>query len=109
MRIILTLIFLFLSQSTLAWDGVASGKIKGIDIAPADNYAFRVSLSGTDGTLINQCGSHTWAYLNKASSNYEVFVSALLAAKMAQTNVAIYTSKESTSGNDYCHIGYISI
>lgn len=88
----------------MAWDGSVEGKIQNIDVAPGENYGFRLSLQNSP----KLCGNdHTWAYLNKSDSNYETFVSVLLAAKMAERSVRIYTTKETASGNGYCRIGYI--
>jgi hypothetical protein len=95
-----------LSFSSQAWDGHVSGKIGSIDVTSGNNYDLRVTL--VNGPKL--CGNgNTWAYLNNSDSNYQTYVSVLLAAKMAEKNVTIYTSKETKSGNGYCHIGYISM
>jgi hypothetical protein len=103
------LLLLLLISSTnvyAAWDGIIAGKINAIDIAPGQNYGFRVSLTNSP----KLCGnSHTWAYLNESDSNYQTFVSVLLAAKMADKQVVLYTNIENASGQGYCHIGYISL
>jgi len=100
-------ISLILSTNLYAsWDGILAGKINAIDVAPGENYGFRVSLTNRP----KLCGNnHTWAYLNESDSNYQTFVSVLLAAKMADKQVVLYTNIENTSGQSYCHIGYISL
>lgn len=103
-------VFLFLSllftQSALAWDGNVTGKIYEIDVTAAESYGFRVYLEG----LPALCGNtNNWAYLNKSSSNYQTFVSVLLAANMAGRSVTLYTTKETLSGNDFCTIGYVTL
>jgi len=95
-----------LSFSSLAWDGRVSGKVGNIDVTSGSNYGFRVTL--VNGPAL--CGNdNKWAYLNDSDSNYQTYVSVLLAAKMADKNVTVYTNRETSSGNGYCHIGYISI
>ncbi len=92
------------SSTITAWDGMVTGKIQSVDVAPGQNYGFRITLVNTP----QLCGNaHAWAYLNDTDSNYETFVSVLLAAKMSDKNVTIYTNKETVSGNNYCNIGYI--
>ena len=109
-RIAIMLFFCASSELAFSWDGSVVGKIAQIDVASAENYGFRVTLKpSSDGTKNSICGNHTWGYLNKSSSNYETFVSVLLAAKMSQGTVTIYTNAETRSGNGYCHIGYIAI
>jgi hypothetical protein len=101
------IIFLaFLSIQATAWDGAVEGQIQSIDVAPGENFGFRVSLKNAP----KLCGNgHAWAYVNESDSNYKTFVSVLLAAKMAEKTVTIYTGKETTTGNSYCHIGYVSM
>ncbi|ALQ07358.1 hypothetical protein WNY97_10520 [Pseudoalteromonas fuliginea] len=110
MNIISKLLFttsIVVSSSALAsWDGALAGKINTIDVAPGQSYGFRVSFIGAP----KLCGSsHAWAYLNESDSNYNTFVSVLLAAKMGDREVVIYSNKETSSGQDYCHIGYIAL
>lgn len=91
----------FMSMSCLAWDGVTTGKINTIDVTNAEDFGFRITF--TNGEKF--CGSQTWAFLNKSDSNYDTYVSVLLAAKMAEKTVSVYT----TSSGGYCRIGYITI
>ena len=87
-----------------AWDGTVSGKISSINVTGGQNYGFRISLANSP----KLCGNNnTWAYLNESDSNYKTYISVLLAAKMADKNVVVYTNQEKTSGQSYCHIGYI--
>lgn len=103
-RRLIVLFIAFYSFATAAWDGMITGKIQNIDVTGGQNYGFRISLVNTPPL----CGSgHAWAYLNDTDSNYETFVSVLLAAKLSDRSVTIYTNKETISGNNYCKIGYI--
>ena len=49
------------------------------------------------------------AYLNEPDSNYETYVSVLLAARLADKPVTIYSNRETKSGKNHCHIGYIAL
>ena len=96
----------FLSITAAAWDGAIEGQIQSIDVAPGENFGFRISLKNSP----KLCGNgHAWAYVNESDSNYKTFVSVLLAAKMAEKTVTIYTGRETATGNGYCHIGYVSM
>jgi len=89
-----------------AWDGITSGQIHSINVTSGENYGFRVTLSGAP----KLCGNtHSWAYLNESQSNYQTFVSVILAAKMSNKQVILYTNKETTSGQEYCRIGYLGL
>ena len=107
LRISLSAAAMFLSSTASAnWDGVTNGKINGIDVTTGQNYGFRVSLVGAP----KLCGSnHGWAYLNQNDSNYQTYVAVLLAAKMADKAVTIFANRESTSGSNYCKIGYVAL
>lgn len=95
---------MFSQQVFAAWDGVRSGKVANIDVTGGNNYGFRVWLGG----VTSMCGNdHGWAYINELDSNYQVYVSVLLAAKMAERTVVIYTTQ--TGSNGYCHIGYMGM
>ena len=99
------LVFSFLSLQTFAsWDGIATGTVKQIDVTTEENLGFRVYLKDTNGGNVIHCGTHDMAYLNKSSSNYETYVSLLLAAKMSQTSVVVYST---TDVSGYCLIGYV--
>jgi hypothetical protein len=103
-RLMLSLFLLVISFSASAWDGTVSGKVFTIDVTGGTNYGFRVTLSG--GPKL--CGNdHAWAYLNDNDSNYNTYVSVLLAAKLADRTVTIYTNRKGGTTNGYCHIGYI--
>ena len=106
MKNIILFISVLFSVNAISWDGVASGKVEVIDITAESNLGFRVTLIASNNEFVTQCNSLTWAYLNKSSSNYQAYVSVLLAAKMAQTATTIYTTEDA---NGFCHIGYISI
>ena len=97
---------IFFSNQAVAWDGVASGKINLIQVTDSENYGLRVSLVNSSALCGNK---HTWAYVNKSTSNYQTYVSVLLAAKMAGKSVTIYANKEKKSGKEYCHIGHIAM
>ncbi|MBW8184268.1 hypothetical protein [Shewanella nanhaiensis] len=104
--ILIFILVLSIPNLCSAWDGTVAGTINTIDVTHGQNYGFRITLKG--GPKL--CGNnHTWAYLNDSDSNYQVLVSTLLAAKMAGNSVRLYTNQEQNSGNNYCHIGYISV
>lgn len=94
------------SLSALAqWHGAVSGVIGTVQVTHETNYAFRVSLVGNP-TL---CGNnHSWAYLNKADSNYETYVSMLMAAKYAKSQVTIHSNRDGSAAG-YCRIGHIIV
>lgn len=105
MRFIFGFICLVLSVHAFAWDGNVSGKIYSVDVTGGENYGFRVSLDNGSKAL---CGNnHKWAYVNESFSNYQTYVAVLLAAKMAEKTVVLYTNQRGSNG--YCEIGYISI
>jgi hypothetical protein len=105
-RVLMCLLLATMSNLSFAWAGTVSGTVQMIDVAPGENYGFRVYIKD----LPAMCGnSNNWAYINESDSNYKTYVSVILAAKMAGTPVVIFSEKETTSGNNYCHIGYISL
>ncbi|MFL0801186.1 MAG: hypothetical protein K6L80_12095 [Agarilytica sp.] len=97
------IILLVTSFPVYSWDGNKTGKIGRIQITAAGNYGFRVSL--TDLTPL--CGGTAdWAYVEKDDSNYETYLSGLLAAKFSKTDVTLFTNRQP---NNYCKIGHIYI
>lgn len=99
------ILLVFLSLPALsAWDGNRNGEVGRIQITAANNYGFRVSLVG----LPELCGSDTadWAYVPHDDTNYQSYLSTLLAAKFAKTEVYLFTTKDA---NSYCKIGHIYI
>lgn len=105
-NIILICLLSFSLNAFASWDGSVLGEVATIDVADGENYGFRIGLKGAPKLCGNE---HNWAYLNESDSNYDTFVSVLLAAKMSNSQVIIYSRKEVTSGNGYCHIGYIGL
>ena len=105
-KLIIFLAFSFASLMVEAnWDGTVTGKIKNIDVVSTngDNFGFRLAL--VDNPSL--CGNNnTWAYINKSDDNYDAVVSVLLAAKMAEREVILYSNQASAS---YCHIGYVTL
>lgn len=100
--LILTVICTFSAQS-FAWDGQVTGVIQNIDVTAGENFGFRIALKDAP----KLCGNNnTWAFLFESDSNYKTFVSVLLAAKLAERSVVIYTNQDASG---YCHIGYISL
>ncbi len=93
---------LFFSTISQAWDGVATGYVSLIQITAAENYGFRVSYE--DGSIF--CNGFAWAYLNKSNSNYETYISAILAAKLSRTQITVHVTKDS---NGYCNIGHLNL
>ncbi|WP_419237719.1 hypothetical protein ACN08P_09010 [Photobacterium leiognathi subsp. mandapamensis] len=106
MKNFILLLFISFSSITFAntWSGSVVGSIANIDVAPGENYGFRVSLIGQPPLCGNQ---HTWAYLQESDSNYHTFVSVILAAKMSDKKIQLYTRKKDNADSGYCHIGYI--
>lgn len=105
-KLTVSLFLLLLSVNVFsAWDGTVTGKIDHVDVAVqnGNNAGFRVHLVGAP----KMCGNeHTWAYVNKSDDNYQTAVSVLLAAKMSEKTVTIYSNLNSNWG-DYCQIGYV--
>jgi hypothetical protein len=90
------------ARPAMAWDGVVSGAVAAVEITGANNFGFRVFVSG----VTNMCGTGSnWAYLNETDSNYKVYVAAILAAKAQGSSVTVF----STVVSGYCQIGYISV
>lgn len=52
-------------------------------------------------------GTSRWAYVSKSNDNYNVYVSALLTAKIAGAQVTVYSTRD--AGTGYCRIGYVRI
>ena len=105
MKNILSIAIMALIPSlAFSWDGVNSGKINTIEVTAGENFGFRISLVG--GAAL--CGTeHRWAYINQSASNYQTYVAVLLAAKMAEKSVSVFTVKRGANG--YCEIGHISV
>lgn len=97
---------ILISSAAYSWDGAKTGKIQSIEVTNGGNLGFRVHLVGAPA----MCGGEVaWAYLNENESNYNTYVSALLAAYMADKTVVIYSTKTPFNGNDFCRIGHIQI
>ncbi|MDR6984480.1 hypothetical protein J2X32_003124 [Rheinheimera pacifica] len=102
-KIAAMLLMVLFSGATVAWDGEVYGKLQSIDVTGGSNYGFRVTFEGAPPI----CGNaNTWGFLNDTDSNYQTYVSVLLAAKAAKMNVTIFTVRDV---NGYCHIGHISV
>ena len=102
-QIFAVMVTLMLSTSAYSADGTVTGYIDRIDDTGGTNYAFRIRLEGDPP----MCGNaNKWAYVNESDSNYQTYVSTLLAAKMAGAQVNIL-SDQATSG--YCNIIYMSV
>lgn len=94
--------FLVLTTPVLAWDGVASGKITSLEVTDNANYGLRVTITPVG----NMCpGGPTWAYLSEGDSNYRAYLAVLIAARINESNVTVY----SQSINGKCHIGHIQM
>lgn len=76
------LVYLLLTSTpALSWDGSTQGEIGRIQVTAAENYGFRISLAG----LPKLCGTNAdWAYVKNDDSNYQSYLSSLLAAKFAK-------------------------
>ena len=105
-KFFLILMLAVLPLGAKAWDGKTSGTIQSIDVTAGENFGFRLVLKNSP-TL---CGnSNTWAYINESDSNSKTLISVLLAAKLAEKPVTIFTFRETASGKGYCHILYITL
>lgn len=106
-KLIFILFALSASIANAAWDNgqaMKSGIIESIDVTGANNYAFRVVLEGAPA-MCN--GGDKWAFINESDSNYQVYVSVLLAAMAAGYKVTIYSN--TVSGTPRCRIGYVKV
>jgi hypothetical protein len=83
-----------------AWDGTVTGYSNTSDVTDADNHGFRITFTKRE----KFCGTSSWAFINKSDSNYETYVSVLLAAKMSGKVITVYTTQQSSV---FCKIGYI--
>jgi len=101
-RFVVAVLILVSLSTAHAWDGSETGYISRIDITGGTNFGFRVWLEGNAALCT---GGDAWAYLNDIDSNYKVYVSALLAAKVQRSQVRLFTTLE----NARCHIGYIVV
>ena len=80
-----------------------TGYISQLDVSTANNLAFRVYLK----EVPFECGSgSSFAYINESDSNYQTFVSVLLAARMSKSKVRIYTRE---GANQNCLIHYVIV
>jgi hypothetical protein len=105
-KLTLLIAALAFADNSFSFDAATTGNIYRIEVTDGNNYGLRVALKN----LPKLCGNdHNWAYLNDTDSNYKTYVSILLAAKMADKPVTIFASKETVSGNAYCHIGSIRL
>lgn len=87
------------STPAMAWDGVTTGKIGGVDVVTdGQNYGYRIYMDGKP-----MCGtSEAWAYVNRSDNNYDAMVSLLTASYLNGKIVTVYTNKN----GPYCAIGY---
>lgn len=96
---------LLISSNVFAWDGVTTGVISSISVAPNDQRTFRVKLKDSP----KLCGNNNdWAYIHESEVGFNSVVSTLLAAKFSKTNVTIYSNKN-TQDHDYCTIGFLTV
>lgn len=95
--------FMGFALGASAWDGRTVGKIRSVDVTGGNNYDYRITLVNSPALCGN---SNSWAYINESDSNYQVYVSLLTAAYMANKQVTIYAT---VTAIGYCHIGYIVV
>ncbi len=107
MRYLIVLI-IFCSVPALAsfWDANNRGEILHLHVTNESNYGFRVYLVDTPAMCGTTGTNSDWAYLNKADSNYETYVTLLTAAKFSQTEVTVFASADT---NNFCKIGYLIV
>lgn len=100
----LALAALIIPQPAFAWDGVKTGRVTQLDVTGGNNFGVRIIIEGVD----EMCGpgSANFAYLNDTASNYQIYVSALLAARSTGARVTIYTTATMTPFGKFCEIGY---
>ena len=93
-------------STAFAWDGAVYGSIVTIDEVAngPGNFDTRIYLAG--GPVMCSGSTLTWAYLNVSDPNYSAVVASLMMAKVARSQVTVYTNRDS---GGYCHIGYLSI
>jgi hypothetical protein len=101
-QVFLSFFFICASGQILAWDGNVAGKIAGIDVANAGNYAFRVTLVNSPLVCLN--GS-SWGYLDDTDPTYKVYIAVLLSAQARNATVTLFSNRDA---NGYCKIQYIS-
>lgn len=101
-RVILAGALALSGQPALAWDGIKTGKITGLDVvADGQNFGLRVYMDGTP-----MCGtSITWAFMNKSASNYDATVAVLTSVYLAGKTAVVHTMKN----GEYCEIGYVML
>jgi len=84
------------------WDGAITGKVGTIDVAQANNFAFRVSIGGqamcTNGP--------SWAYVNATDANYKAYMSLIMLARSMDKPVVVFSTKDP---NGFCQIGFVSM
>lgn len=84
------------------WDGAITGKVGTIDVAQANNFAFRVSIGGqamcTNGP--------SWAYVNAADANYKAYMSLIMLARSMDKPVVVFSTRDT---NGFCQIGFVSM
>lgn len=103
-EIFLMFMIVFPGTVLATWDGTESGKINRIEVTSGNNYGFRVLLEGTPALCGNE---HNWAYLNETNSNYNTYVSVLLAAKLSNKAVTLFTRRKDGVSTGFCNIGYV--
>jgi len=102
---IFSLVVVLLSSPVFSWDGVVEGKISRLDVSNGDVAGYRVMLKNVSSMCTR---GWDWAYLNHNDTNYNAFISTLLAAKVSGTTVKIHSNHDASS-QQYCHIGYIML
>lgn len=100
---------LSISADAFSWDGAVAGKISSLQVTSDQNMGFRVSMNDQSGNELKLCGdNHNFAYLKRDDSNFEVYVSLLMAANFSKSDVTVYSNYDETSTN-YCRIGHVTV
>lgn len=96
---------LLIPRPAFAWDGAKTGRVVRIEATAGNNFAIRVYLDGVDE--ICGPGSVNWAYINDTASNYQAYVSYIVAARSSGAQLTIYSTAVQTFFGRLCEIGYI--
>lgn len=101
----ISLILLSVSSYGVPFDGSAKGKLGLVEVSGELPYSFMVRL--TDGGAA-MCGANTtkWAYVSHDDPNYSAFISVLLATKLADKTVDIYSRNVIGDKCKIVHLGF---
>jgi len=100
----ISLLLLPIHSYGVPFDGSGKGKLGLVEVSGELPYSFMVRL------VVEKpmCGPDTskWAYVSQDDANYNAFVSVILATKLADKTVDIYSEKISPDKCKIVHIGF---